>query len=159
MPHGIATEPGSGNRQLQEKAAGINPGGLFSLRIQFTVVARINASRRLEETSPRLSCGDPSCERDERVDRDGQRHEEHEHAEQRHDAGDEIVRGLRARDMRNDRAGDADQRECNHESKQDDERRSHQPRIRDQASDRHRAIRPRDTRGMERASALVSNVS
>lgn len=31
LPYGIATEPGSGNRQLQEKAAGIDPDGLFSL--------------------------------------------------------------------------------------------------------------------------------
>jgi hypothetical protein len=30
MRHGIAAEPGSGNRQLQEKAAGIDPDGLFS---------------------------------------------------------------------------------------------------------------------------------
>lgn len=30
MKHGIAAEPGSGNRQLQEKAAGMNPDGLFS---------------------------------------------------------------------------------------------------------------------------------
>ena len=32
MRHGIAAEPGSGNRQLQEKAGGIDPDGLFSLR-------------------------------------------------------------------------------------------------------------------------------
>jgi hypothetical protein len=30
LRHGIAAEPGSGNRQLQEKAAGIDPDGLFS---------------------------------------------------------------------------------------------------------------------------------
>jgi len=30
LDHGIATEPGSGNRQLQEKAGGIDPDGLFS---------------------------------------------------------------------------------------------------------------------------------
>ncbi|MDA9492445.1 hypothetical protein XI08_26000 [Bradyrhizobium sp. CCBAU 11361] len=34
MRHGIATEPGSGNRQLQEKAVGIDPDGLFSWRIR-----------------------------------------------------------------------------------------------------------------------------
>jgi len=30
--HGIAAEPGSGNRQLQEKAGGLDPDGLFSLK-------------------------------------------------------------------------------------------------------------------------------
>src|SRR5262249_10573088 len=41
--HGIATEPGSGNRQLQEKAGGIDPDGLFSFHddhVSITVVAR-----------------------------------------------------------------------------------------------------------------------
>src|SRR5947209_8089622 len=41
MRHGIATEPDSGNRQLQEKAGGIDPDGLFSLRtVRISVVAR-----------------------------------------------------------------------------------------------------------------------
>jgi hypothetical protein len=32
--YGIATEPGSGNRQLQEKAGGIDPDGLFSFDVR-----------------------------------------------------------------------------------------------------------------------------
>jgi hypothetical protein len=40
-PHEIAMEPGSGNRQLQEKADGIDPGGLFSWsNVATTVMAR-----------------------------------------------------------------------------------------------------------------------
>jgi hypothetical protein len=59
LPHGIATEPGFGNRQLQEKAGGIDPDGLFSFRddhVSITVVARtqrITSTRTALQTQAR----------------------------------------------------------------------------------------------------------
>jgi len=54
--HGIAAEPGSGNRQLQEKAGGIDPDGLFSLTktidASFPVVTRTQRITSTRMVSP-----------------------------------------------------------------------------------------------------------
>jgi len=51
IKHGVATEPGSGNRQLQEKAGGIDPDGLFSLRRATRLRSRPDSTQQIDSDS------------------------------------------------------------------------------------------------------------
>lgn len=85
-----------------------------------------SASVALEELSapPRRP---PSGERDQRISENGQRREQHRHAEPRDDVGDEIVGRLRAGEACDEFACEADDHECRDDREQDDQRRRRQP--------------------------------